>query len=233
MLVYDTVGNAYKIDYQAIIGGAEPGHAVAPRQHRRCCASRSSRARWTPWRNLASPEYGEATFGEQIQQAVMVFAPNDFFGVLPNGTAWVARGHENRVDWRERGRPLDAAAASHTIPGCPSPRPTGIGCWRRCASSGKQYGMPQELHDPVSVRRYQAPVRFRAGAAERRSLAAAAARQGGRAFTYDVFNRKGAWQREVDVPEGRVAGGVRRKGAVYASIKEANGERTVGRFVVR
>ena len=50
--------------------------------------------------HLATPEYGDAKFGEQVQQAAMVFAPNDHFGVVPDGTAGDARGRENRVDWR-------------------------------------------------------------------------------------------------------------------------------------
>ena len=48
----------------------------------------------------AAPQFGKAKFGEQVQDAATVFAPNDFFGARADGSAWVARGKENRVDWR-------------------------------------------------------------------------------------------------------------------------------------
>jgi hypothetical protein len=160
VLAYDQVGHGYKIDYQSVLGGGEPGAAVRPDSIPVLRINLVDRGVDTVAR-LAGPEFGQARFGEQVQEAAKVFAPNDFFGVLPNGTAWVARGRENRVDWR-------------------SPE----GRWRQ----GQHHDFtPQAVTqadratDRVSVRGDQAPVRLRAGPAGGRGLAAAPARGGERA----------------------------------------------------
>jgi hypothetical protein len=51
-------------------------------------------------------------------------------------------------------------------------------------------------------------------------------------LTYDVFDRRGAWEREVTFPAGAMLAGFGANGAIYASIKEDDG-RTVGRFRLR
>ena len=138
VLVYDHVGHGYKIDYQSILGGGEPGTIVRPDS---IAVLRiglgGAGGHGGP---LAAPEYGHAVFGEQTQQAAKVFAPNDFFGVLPNGTAWVARGRENRVDWRSPDGHLAARPAPRLTPLSRSPRPTGTGCWRRSGSRASSSG---------------------------------------------------------------------------------------------
>ena len=53
------------------------------------------------------------------------------------------------------------------------------------------------------------------------------------AFTYDVFNRKGLWQRAVEFPKGASLAGFGPKGAIYGSIKAGDGSRTVGRFKLK
>jgi hypothetical protein len=52
-------------------------------------------------------------------------------------------------------------------------------------------------------------------------------------LTYDIFDRKGSWQRSIDFPKGASLAGFGEKGAVYASIKESDGQRTVGRYRLR
>jgi hypothetical protein len=52
------------------------------------------------------------------------------------------------------------------------------------------------------------------------------------ALVYDVVNRQGVW-REVTLPKGASLAGFGADGAVYASIKDAKGGRTVGRFRVK
>ena len=150
VLVYDTVGHGYKVDYRSIIGGAEPGTTARPDSVPVLRLTLKTGKADTV-ANLASPEYGEAMFGTQMQQAAKVFAPNDFFGVLPNGEVWLQR--------------------------------------------------PRAQEDA--------------------------------ALTYDVFNRQGGWQRAVEFPKGASLAGFGAKGAVYGSIKEADGKRTVGRFALK
>ena len=117
VLVYDTVGNAYRIDYQPVLA-REPGASAEPDSIAVLRIALGS-GKVDTVAQLAGPEYGEAVFGEQRQRAVKVFAPNDFFGVLPSGAAWVARGRENRVDWRDEKGDLDAGRATVSSRRCP------------------------------------------------------------------------------------------------------------------
>ncbi|MGH7527012.1 MAG: hypothetical protein ACREMX_09945, partial [Gemmatimonadales bacterium] len=143
VLVYDTVGHGYKIDYQSVLGGAEPGQAVRTDSVAVLRIALGAGAVDTVAR-LAAPEYGDATFGDQVQQAVRVFAPNDFFGVLPNGTAWVARGRQNRIDWRspEGSWTLGKGHDYARQPVTPEDRERVLAQVRE---HGKQFGMPQNL----------------------------------------------------------------------------------------
>ena len=52
-------------------------------------------------------------------------------------------------------------------------------------------------------------------------------------LTYDVIDRKHGWKPSVVFPQGATLAGFGANGAVYASIKDATGRRTVGRFTVK
>jgi hypothetical protein len=231
VLVYDTVGHGYKVDYQAILGGAEPGHAVRPDSVPVVRIDLAS-GRVDTVANLASPEYGDALFGEQVQQAAKVFAPNDFFGVLPNGTAWLARGHENRVDWRAPGGAW-TSGATHDYTRLPVTQADRDRVLAQVREHGKQFGMPQDLPITYPFADRKPPFDFALGRPNGEVWLQRPRSQDDAAFTYDVFNRKGAWQRAVEFPKGASLAGFGTKGAVYGSIREADGSRTVGRFRLR
>lgn len=231
VLVYDTVGNGYKVDYQAIIGGAEPGRFVRPDSVPVLrIALRSGRVDTVA--NLASPEYGDAMFGEQAQQAAKVFAPNDFFGVLPNGTAWLARGHENRVDWREPGSDW-TSGTSHDYAKLPVTQADRDRVLAQVREHGKQFGMPQDLPIQYPFADTKPPFDFALGRPNGEVWLQRPRASDDAPYVYDVFNRKGAWQREIPFPAGTTLAGFGPKGAVYGSMKAADGSRTVGRFVLR
>ena len=228
ILLYDTVGHGYKIDYQAILGGGEPGREVRP--------DSVPVLRFTIKRGtvdtvalLAGPEYGDATFGEQVQQAAKVFAPNDFFGVLPDGTAWVARGRENRVDWRSpdgkwtRGKP-------HAYTRVPVTQADKDRVLAQVREHGKEFGMPQELKIVYPFAETKPPFEFALGSPNGEVWLQRPRAQDDAPMVYDVFSRKGEWDRQVGFPKGATLAGFGSKGAVYGAIKEADGRRTVGRF---
>jgi hypothetical protein len=231
VLVYDTVGHGYKVDYQAVIGGGEPGRVLRPDSIPVLRIGLTS-GKVDTVANLASPEYGDAVFGEQTQQAAKVFAPNDFFGVLPNGTAWLARGHENRVEWRApdgtwlRGKSKDY----QKVPVTQADRDRVLAQVRE---QGKAFGMPQNLQVKYPFADTKAPFEFALGRPNGEVWLQRPRAQEDAPLTYDVFNRKGSWQRSIDFPKGASLAGFGEKGAVYASIKEADGQRTVGRFRLR
>jgi len=228
VLLYDTVGHGYKIDYQAILGGGEPGRTVRPDSIPVLRIALKGGAVDTI-AHLATPEYGDATFGEQVQQAAKVFAPNDHFGVLPDGTAWVARGGENRVDWRSPdGNWSRSGARAYTrIPVTQADKDRVLAQVR---DQGKQFGMPQDLSITYPFAETKPPFDFALGREVGEVWLQRPRAQEDALLVYDVVNRQGAWQRSVTLPKGASLAGFGAKGAVYASIKGEDGKRTVGRF---
>ena len=231
VLVYDTVGNGYKVDYQTVLGGAEPGAVVRPDSVPVLrIALRSGKVDTVA--NLASPEYGDAMFGEQMQQAAKVFAPNDFFGVLPNGTAWLARGHENRVDWRTQDGGW-TTGTTHEYAKLPVTQDDRDRVLAQVREHGKQFGMPQDLPISYPFAETKPPFDFALGRPNGEVWLQRPRAQDDAPYTYDVFNRQGRWQHAVDFPKGTSLAGFGPKGAIYGSIKTGDGGRTIGRFALR
>jgi hypothetical protein len=231
VLAYDTVGHGYKVDYQAVLGGNEPGRPVRPDSIPVLRIALASGNVDTIAR-LAAPEYGDATFGEQTQQAAKVFAPNDLFGVLPDGTAWVARGRENRVDWRSpdgkwsRGEP-------HPFTKVPVTQGDKDRVLAQVREHGKQFGMPQNLNISYPFAETKPPFDFAAGSPNGEVWLQRPRARDDAIQLYDVFSRQGKWQREVTFPSGATLAGFGAKGAIYASIKDGQGNRTVGRLKLK
>lgn len=231
VLVYDTVGHGYKIDYQAVIGGGEPGKVVRP-DSIAVLRIALKNFKVDTVANLRSPEFGNATFGEQAQEAAIVFAPNDFFGVLADGTAWVARGHENRVDWRApngtwtRGKGRDYAK----VPVTQADRDRVL---VQVREQGKQYGMPQELKIVYPFAATKPPFDFALGRPNGEVWLQRSRARDDAPITYDIFDRRGEWRREVVFPAGASLAGFGNGGAIYGAVKESNGQRTVGRFTLK
>lgn len=228
VLVYDTMGRGYKIDYQAILGGGEPGRAVRPDSIPVLRMMLASGAVDTV-ALLAAPEYGDAVFGEQVQQAAKVFAPNDFFGVLPDGTAWIARARENRVDWRSssgtwtRGQP-------HPYTKLPVTQADKDRVLAQVRAQGKQFGMPQDLSIVYPFAEAKPPFDFALGRPNGEVWLQRPREREDAGLIYDVFDRSGRWRREVFFPRYAALAGFGARGAVYASIKNPDGTRTVARF---
>jgi hypothetical protein len=228
VLLYDTVGHGYKIDYQAVVGGGEPGRILRPDSIPVLRLTVKGGAVDTV-ALLAGPEYGDATFGEQVQQAAKVFAPNDFFGVLPDGTAWIARGRENRVDWRSPdGR--WTRGQTHAYSRIPVTQADKDRVLAQVREHGKQFGMPQDLRIVYPFADNKPPFDFALGRPNGEVWLQRPQSREGAALIYDVFNRKGAWEREVAFPQGSALAGFGGGGSVYGSVKNKDGTRTVARF---
>jgi hypothetical protein len=228
VLVYDTVGRGYKIDYQAILGGGEPGRTLRPDSIPVLRMTVKTGAVDTV-ALLAAPEYGDAVIGEQVQQAAKVFAPNDFFGVLPDGTAWVARARENRVDWRSpdgtwiRGRP-------RPYTGIPVTQADKDRVLAQVREQGKQFGMPQGLSITYPFADTKPPFDFALSRPNGEVWLQRPRKQESAGLVYDVVDRQGIWRREVAFPKDASLAGFGAKGAVYASVKNGDGSRTLARF---
>jgi len=227
VLVYDTAGHGYKIDYQAILGGAEPGKAVRPDSIPVLRIALKGAAIDTV-ANLSAPDYGDAIFGEQVQQAAKVFAPNDFFGVLPSGVAWVARGHVNRVDWRAPdGRWTRGTSRPYEkLPVTQSDRDRVLAQVRE---QGKLYGMPQDLRIEYPFADSKPPFDFALGRPSGEVWLQRPRAGEEDPLTYDVVDQAG-WRRAVTFPKGATLAGFGARDAVYANVKSDSGDRTIGRF---
>jgi hypothetical protein len=231
VLLYDTLGRGYKVDYQAIIGGGEPGRSIRPDSIPVLRIMLASGQVDTIAR-LAAPEYGDAVFGEEVQQAAKVFAPNDFFGVLPDGSAWVARARENRVDWRS---PVGAwvRGKAHPYTKVPVTEADKARVLAQVREQGKQFGMPQDLRIVYPFAQTKPPFEFAMGRPSGEVWLQRPRTDEGAQLVYDVFDEKGTWRREVVFPKNASLAGFGANGAVYASIRNDDGSRSVARFRLR
>ncbi len=228
VLVYDTMGHGYKIDYQAILGGGDPGRALRP-DSIPVLRIRLRDGAVDTVASLVSPEFGDAKFGEQVQQAAKVFAPNDFFGVLPSGEAWIARGRENRVDWRNpQGRWSQGPGRDYTKQ--PVTQADRDRVLAQVREQGKQYGMPQDLAIEYPFADTKAPFDFALSRPNGEIWLQRPRSREDAPLTYDVVDRKAGWRREVVFPAGAILAGFGPSGAIYATIKNDDGSRTIGRF---
>jgi hypothetical protein len=231
IMVYDTLGRGYKIDYQAVLGGGQPGRTLRSDSIPVLRFGLRGGSVDTVAR-LAAPEYGDAVFGEEVQQAAKVFAPNDFFGVMPDGTAWVARARENRVDWRSTdGQWTRGEARSYTkVPVTETDKERVLAQVRE---QGKQFGMPQNLRIVYPFAETKPAFDFALGRPAGEVWLQRPRKDEASALVYAVFDRKGRWRREIVFPQGASLAGFGAKGVVYASLKNADGTKTVGRFRLR
>jgi hypothetical protein len=227
VLVYDTLGNGYKIDYKTMLASA-PGDTTRPDSVPVLRIALAA-GKVDTVANLAAPEFGEAVFGEQKQSAATVFAPNDFFGVLANGTAWVARGRQNRLDWRSPDGKW-SRGESRKYTGQPVTQADRDRVLAQVREQGKQYGMPQELPIQYPFAKTKPPFDFALGRPNGEVWLQRPRGQDEAPLIYDVYNRQGTWQREVSLPQGATLAGFGESGAIYASVRNADGTRTVGRF---
>ena len=230
ILLYDTTGHGYKIDYQAVLGGGEPGRSVRPDSIPVLRLTLAGGAVDTVGM-LASPKYGDATFGEQVQEAATVFSPNDFFGVLPDGTAWIARGRDNRVDWRPPGGKW-TPGTSHDYTQVPVTQADKDRVLAQVREHGKQFGMPQDLPIQYPFAEHKPPFEFALANPKGEVWLQRPRSEENAPLVYDVFDRSGGWDRAVTLPGGATLAGFGANGVAYATIKNRDGTRTVGRFRV-
>jgi hypothetical protein len=90
--------------------------------------------------------------------------------------------------------------------------------------------MPQELKIVYPFADTKAPFEFALGRPNGEVWLQRPRAQDDAPMVYDVFSRKGAWDREVGFPKGATLAGFGAKGAIYGAIKNPDGKRTVARF---
>jgi hypothetical protein len=227
VLVYDGLGRGYKVDYQAILGGGEPGRAVRPDSIPVLRIDLTTGLTDTVAR-LGTPDFGEARFGEQVQQVAKIFAPNDLFGVLPDGSLWVARGRSNSVEWRTsagawtRGKPHDYQKV-----------PVTKADEERVMARLKERGLPAGVAVEFPFADEKPPFENALGRPNGEVWLQRSRTDEEQPMVYDVFGRDGSWQRDVSFPKGATVVGFGGGDAVYATMKDEKGGRTVTRYRVK
>jgi hypothetical protein len=99
-LAYDAEGHGYKEDVRAVLGGLEPGKKNVMLDSLALLRLSRTDTVADTIAKLSIPPWGEGRFGEQQKQVSTIFGSRDLFGVLPDGSIWVARASNNAVDWR-------------------------------------------------------------------------------------------------------------------------------------
>jgi hypothetical protein len=95
---------------------------------------------------------------------------------------------------------------------------------------GKQFGMPQDLRIDYPFAESKPPFDFALGRPNGEVWLQRPRAREEASLVYDIVDRQGRWRREVTFPPGATLAGFGENGVVYASIKGADGRRTVGRF---
>jgi hypothetical protein len=92
---FDGKGNAYKEDIRSVLGGLEPGQelmfdsmSVLRIPLGDTIADTIAKLKLPPW--------GRGQFGETVKIVSTLFAVRDIFGVLPDGSLWIARAQQRR-----------------------------------------------------------------------------------------------------------------------------------------
>jgi hypothetical protein len=174
---------------------------------------------------LRLPELGEGKFGDQTKSVATIFAGRDLFGVLPDGSLWVARAAENRVDWRSpEGRWTIGRSRPYTkIPVTQADKDRFM---EQAYASGLQRGVSvsfpfAEFKPPFTsaLTRPNGDVWLQRPRAASDSTA-----------VYDIVAREGGALAAIQLPTGSGLAGFGSDGAVYLVARGADGKQSVERY---
>lgn len=229
-LAYDHLGNAYKEDVRTVLGGLEPGDELAFDSLGVLRIARGDSVADTVAR-LKLPAWGEGQFGEQIKMVSTIFSGRDLFGVLPDGSIWVARASGNSVDWRS---PDGRWSRGEDRPYTPVPvaEPEKQAFLDRLRAQMTQAGAPAGIALAYPFADQKPP--FVAGVT---NPAGEVWLQRARAFedsvpVWDVVGRDGAEIRTVRLPKGASLGGFGADGRVYLLLRQPGGRQEIARYRV-
>lgn len=229
-LHYDARRNGYKEDVRGVLGGLEPGDEVKFDSLNVLRIAPGDTVADTVAR-LKLPVWGRGRFGEQTKIVSTIFSGRDLFGVLPDGSIWVARASDNSVDWRSpAGEWTRGPSRSYTRIAV-SQQEKDI-FLERLRQQMAQMGAPAGIELSYPFADEKPP--FAAGST---NPAGEVWLQRSRAFedsvpVFDVVGRDGARTRTVQLPRSASLAGFGRDGRVYLILRE-NDRQLVGRYIVK
>jgi len=223
-LAYDTMGYAYKADYRAVMGGLEPGRSIAVDSAPVLRYAREDTVADTVAR-LRLPQFGDGKFGEEIKKVAVIFSPNDLFGVMPDGSLWVARASTNSLDWRS---PSGTWTRGESFP-YPKVRVTQADK-DRFMDAAHRNGLPSAIDIQYPFADYKPPFLLGLSGRDHQVWLQRARPAGDSVPVYDVLGQDGRRLRVVQLPAGVMLEGFGKDGAVYAAIRNGDGRQKVVRF---
>ncbi|HXW97727.1 MAG TPA: hypothetical protein VEI47_09085 [Gemmatimonadales bacterium] len=227
----DARGNSYKEDVRSVLGGLEPGQELAfdsmsvlrvPRGD--TIADTVAKLRLPPW--------GRGQFGEQMKMVSTIFAVRDIFGVLPDGSMWIARGTNNAVDWRSPDGKL-SRGSSRDFTRIPVTQEEKDAFLTKLRQQMSRMGAPAGVELSYPFAEEKAP--FTSGVT---NPAGQVWLERSRAFgdsvpVWDIVGRDGREIGAVQFPKASSVAGFGPDGRVYVILRDGDGGQKVGRFVVK
>ena len=230
-LSYDTLGNGYKEDIRTVLGGLEPGQQVALDSLALMRIHRGSTTADTIAR-LKLPVWGQGQFGEQQKIVSTIFSGRDLFGVLPDGSIWIARASNNAVDWRAPDGTWSRGPA-RSYESIPVPQAEKDAFLERLRSQMAQMGAPAGIELMYPFADTKPP--FGAGLTDpagfvwlQRSRA-----WGDSIPVWDVVGRDGRSVRSVQLPRNASLAGFGPGGHLYLIIREGENAQKIARYTLR
>jgi hypothetical protein len=228
---FDGKGNAYKEDIRSVLGGLEPGQELMFDSMSVLRIPLGDTIADTIVK-LKLPPWGRGQFGETMKIVSTLFAVRDIFGVLPDGSLWIARGSNNAVDWLSpTGNLTRGPSRSYTpIPVSEEEKDTFL---ERLRQQMARMGAPAGIELSYPFADEKAP--FVSGMT---NPAGEVWLERSRAFgdsipVWDVVGRDGQPIRTVQFPKATSLAGFGSQGRVYVVLRNGDGQQQIGRYVVR
>lgn len=228
---YDARGNGYKEDVRSVLGGLEPGAELEFDSMSVLRIARGDTLADTVAR-LKLPPWGRGQFGEQVKMVSTIFAGRDIFGVLPDGSLWIARAANNAVDWLSPNGQW-SRGPSREYPKIPVSQTEKDVFLEKLRGQMAMMGAPAGIELSYPFADEKAP--FTSG---QTNPAGEVWLEQARLFgdsipVWDVIGRDGVRIRTVQFPKGAQLAGFGPEGRTYAILRRDDGRQSVGRYVVR
>ena len=230
-LSYDAKRNGYKEDIRSVLGGLEPGRDLE--------LDSLSVLRIPAGDTLADtiahlklPIWGRGQFGLQQKIVSTIFSGRDLFGVMPDGSVWVARASNNAVDWRAPDGTW-TRGPSRPFTKIVVPQGEKDAFLERLRGQMAQMGAPAGIELSYPFADEKPP--FGAGQS---NPAGEVWLQRSRAWedsvpVWDVVGRDGKQIRTVQFPRNASLAGFGSGGKVYVILREGDDQQRIARYTLR
>ena len=228
---YDAKGNAYKEDVRSVLGGLEPGQELAFDSLSVLRVNRGDTLADTVAK-LKLPPWGRGQFGEQMKMVSTIFAVRDLFGVLPDGTLWIARSSNNAVDWLPPGGTI-ARGPARSYTRIQVTQKEKDAFLEKLRQQMARMGAPAGIELSYPFAEEKAP--FNSGLTDPTGKVwlERAREYGDSVPVWDVIGRDSKEIRAVQLPKAASLAGFGGEGRLYVILRDGEGRQSIGRFVLK